>query len=200
MSSSVLSQLQAARIAAQKGQHSKASRYYNKAVKQDRRNPALYLEAGVNAAEGGDLNLARKYLQHALELDGTNPDIPFNLGHVELNSHLYSAARKSFERVIELDGSYPEAYYSLAEALYGLGRQQDALPHAQRAAQEAPRDIDGLMLLARCQYDLGQFDTAGHTLSDLLSLLPTHPDAHLLLASIYGKQSMSRQVGNILPS
>ena len=125
-------------------------------------------------------------------------DVQFNLGHVYLSLLLYDSALKSFNRARELDPLYPEIDYSLAEALFGLGRINDALSSASEANQSTPHDLDAWLLRARCEERLGLHEQAGQTYQHLLKLEPDHIDGQLALARRYASRFMTDEASVLL--
>lgn len=188
----------AARSCAAAGQTSTALRHYKSALRIERRNHTLLMEAGVAAAQGGDMNTARDYLLAATKVSDHSADVQFNLGHVYLNQHLFDPALRAFNRARELDSAYPDLDFSFAAALYGLGRVQDALKSAAAATQSSPRDLDAWLLRGRCENHLGMGPQAEQTYKHLLTLQPGHIDGQLLLARNYADRFMVDQATDLL--
>ena len=98
----------AARAAAQAGDTAKALRHYKAALRIEKRNHTLLMEAGVTAAQDGDMNAARDLLIAATKVSDQSADVQFNLGHVYLNQRLFDPALRAFQRARELDPAYPD--------------------------------------------------------------------------------------------
>ncbi|MGI9464352.1 MAG: tetratricopeptide repeat-containing sulfotransferase family protein [Aestuariivirgaceae bacterium] len=187
-----------ARLAVDAGNLTTATRLFRIAVKLDKHNPQVLLEAGVAAAQCGDIGLARQYLTRAAELDDRSADAHFNLGHVYLTLNDYGRALHHLETASALDKDYPDIDYSLAEALFGLGQTQTALRHAAISVGRSPLDLDAWMLKARCEDRLRLHDELVATLTHLLQLSPGHLDGRFLLARHYASRFLSAKAAEQL--
>ncbi len=184
----------AARNAAASGDLTGAGKHFMAAAKRDKRNPLLFLEAGVNAAQAGNMVEARKFLDHGKKLAPRDTDINFNLGHVALSQNEPEIALRCFEQVKAVEPDYPELSYSLAEAMFGTGDTEQALGCVIAALEQAPGDIDALLLKARCEQRLGRTGRLKQDLTSLLERSPGHVDARLMLASLFADSHQPRQV------
>ena len=175
-----------------------ALQHYKRALKTDRRNAGVLLEAGVAAAQHGDLKLAGDYLIASIRNNDGSADAHFNLGHVYLAQKRYELALRSFQQTQKLDPAYPDLDYSLAEALFERSQFADALKYVTKATEASPFDEDAWLLRARSEDKTGQTAQAEHTYQHLLKLNPNHLDAQLLLARHYARRFMHKQAVELL--
>ena len=55
-------------------------------------------------------------------------------------------AAEAYEKILKLDASNANAHYRLGNALFNLGRNQDAVPHFEKAFSSAPNSVYALIL------------------------------------------------------
>ncbi|MFW6198789.1 MAG: tetratricopeptide repeat protein, partial [Acidobacteriota bacterium] len=89
-----------------------------------------------------------------LELDPELADAHNGLGVVAARRGDMEAAVGHWARAVELDRTQWDALYNLGVELTNLNRLEEAIPHLERFAREAPRtryaeDIPGIRRLAR---------------------------------------------------
>jgi tetratricopeptide (TPR) repeat protein len=89
-----------------------------------------------------------------------------------------AAALRDYEQVVEANPSF-DAQLGLADALYRVGRAQDALLEYQGLLWAQPGNAQVQLGLARCRYKLHEVDEARWLLDELLKQQPDHSDALL---------------------
>ncbi len=188
----------AARQRQQKGDFEGAARHYKSAIKRDKNNAALLTEAGVNAAQLGDMDTAGNYLLKARKLNPHSSDVNFNLGHVFLDQRRDDQALRAFEQAEAIEADYPGIDFSLAEALFRLGRTEEAARRAKAATDKSPGDYDAWLLRGRC-YDQQQLHLQAEQMYEqVLKLVPEHIDGRLLLARDHVKRFLTSHITELL--
>jgi len=127
----------------------------------------------------------------AVKADPKAPNVHFGLGYLLWTQDQYDEAAKEFQAELE---NFPEnagALAFLADVDIHLGKQEDALPLAEKAVQVDPgiakAHVDlGILYAARDRQDdaVKEFKTA-------IKLAPSDQDPHWRLARLY--QTMGRQ-------
>ncbi len=135
-------------------------------------------------------------LEQARKADGFEAAASYELGNAALSQQDYAAAATRFLEVLALQPKASRAHYSLAMALRGLGRLDDARRELGLRGDEAPSMPDPLIEEVRTlstgtgthQYRARQaveqhhFDAAATEYREMLKLQPDNVDARVGLA------------------
>ncbi|HZP01989.1 MAG TPA: tetratricopeptide repeat protein [Terriglobia bacterium] len=119
----------------------------------------------------------------------------------------YSAAEKAFEKLSK-EIPLNEVFNNLGVMKARRGQYADALPDLERAYQGDTSDSDFSFNLGVCSWYLKKYPEAARYLREALSKNDDDPDAHTLLAAVYGRlgdvtgqrrelQWLSEQEGNV---
>jgi tetratricopeptide (TPR) repeat protein len=134
--------IEAARAAEMKGDlarahnnYSLAASEYEKALRNDPRNPTLHNKLGIADLKLNNRNLARKQFAQALKVDPRNVSALINLGAVAYLDKKYKTSVKYLKQALELDESSAPAHLNLAEAWMGLNEVDHAMVEYARAIE-----------------------------------------------------------------
>lgn len=100
-----------------------------------------------------DFDAERQAYMRAIELDGRHISAHLYLGHNYLDRGEWEKALARYDRVLELDEYNPEALYNRGEALYALGRTDEAVKAWQEFLEAYP---DGTLAFRAADW-LNQF-------------------------------------------
>lgn len=134
--------IEAARAAELKGDlarahnnYSLAASEYQKALRNDPRNPMLHNKYGIAELKLNNRGAARKQFSQALKIDPRNVSALINLGAVSYLDKKYKTSIKYLKQALELDESSAPAHLNLAEAWMGLGEIDHAMVEYARAIE-----------------------------------------------------------------
>src|SRR5947199_5006290 len=97
---------------------------------------------------------------------------------------LFPQAIENFQRCLEINADQSQAHLWLAETFLSQVEFDKAMEHFLIYLKARPDDPDGLIGLAKCQYSLGQVESARSTLDQLLQKDDKHAVALLTRAQL----------------
>jgi len=101
--------------------------------------------------------------------DPTNPTPELssrNLGQAYLEEKNHAQAASWFQSSLNRNKAYPDSYLGLAEALAGLGRDDEVVTLLETGVRECPESMDVKFALANAYYRAGRFTDARPLLED----------------------------------
>ena len=126
---------------------------------------APYWHAGVDSAYWAEsLDRAEEAAEKALELDPAMVSAHVALGNAHRDRWEWSESERSYRRALELAPDDPEANQQYAEKLAGMGRTEEAIPYARRAAELDPLAAIRLNALGYILWNAGRTDESLATL------------------------------------
>ncbi|HEY4305299.1 MAG TPA: hypothetical protein VGM82_12560 [Gemmatimonadaceae bacterium] len=120
-----------------KGQREVATNAFNKAVREDPKNPGPHIYLARMAREVGNFTLATSELTLALDADPNSSTALREMGANMLQQNNAEMARRFYVRAIQTDPNDKTSQGYLGCALIKLGRIQDATNFLNRAGQGA---------------------------------------------------------------
>ena len=87
----------------------------------------------------------------------------------------------------------PNPYYGQALAEFQAGKFREASEILAGAPQEAPASAASEILLARCYYEMGDWDRAVLHAESAVRLDPSNPEYHLWLGQAYGRKAENQR-------
>jgi len=136
-----------------KGDLDEARMYFLSEVRNDPGNTDLLYELAELTLESGQVATAAAKFSHILELEPDHPEARFALGRIWLRRGQPERALECFEVIRsqgDLDADLPGFSLKFGEALYRLGRFEEAHEHLQRAVEEDPANPTVQMLQGNC--------------------------------------------------
>lgn len=115
-----------------------ALRFLERSVELDPHRAEYHLYVGWAANEAGRVSRAEDALARALTLDKGLGDAYWQRGVLRHRQGAVKDAAEDLRRAIELNPGRIEAHASLADSLYDLGREQEAIAEWQQAVQAQP--------------------------------------------------------------
>jgi tetratricopeptide (TPR) repeat protein len=141
-------------------------------------------EQGIAAHRSGDLTAAETFFQHAIDLNPRYLVAYVALGLVLLHDDRPTEALALFDQAVAIRNLSGDAHAGRAEALFRLGRYEDAMPAAttaiERGNTESGRRVLGLVLES-----LGDIDRAIEMLEAVLQEAPERTDVRVDLTRMY---------------
>jgi Tfp pilus assembly protein PilF len=148
-----------------------------------------------------------KWLEKILPADPQYLEAVFLLAVDQYFLGQYSAAEKAFEKLSK-EIPLNEVFNNLGVMKARRGQYADALPDLERAYQGDTSDSDFSFNLGVCSWYLKKYPEAARYLREALGKNDDDPDAHTLLAAVYGRlgdvagqrrelQWLSEQEGNV---
>ncbi len=139
---------------------------------------AAGLCADGHFAEASDL------LRPVAERDRANLDVWRLLARAELAAERYERALEAAEHTHVLAPAEALSDVIASFALLKLGRTEEALARARRAASTDPHDLAAVSLLARILSVAGFHDEARAVAAEAVDLAPEEPEAHLTVGVV----------------
>lgn len=118
--------------------YDQAIKYFNEAVRKDKKNANLYNKLGLARLKGGDLRGARAEFTKAAKYDRTLPDAWNNVGAVYYLQKNYGQAAKYFKKAVALDETRPSFHINLGAAWFGQKELNRAISEYTRALELDP--------------------------------------------------------------
>jgi TolB-like protein/class 3 adenylate cyclase/tetratricopeptide (TPR) repeat protein len=135
------------------------------------------------------LEQALALAQKAVALDDSLPRAHSALGYVYAQKQQYDQALAEGERATALDPNNADSYIMQADMLSVAGRPEDALRMVEQAMRLNPHYPPVYLWdLGWAYYYTGRYVEAVATLQEFISLSPSHPYGHLVLAASYLQQ------------
>lgn len=148
---------------------------------------------GMLYGQHGDYGQAIEPLARAAQLDPDSFETQHNLGLTYFRLKRYPEARAPLLRAVELRPEFFGSNALLGATLYALGEDQMAYSALDRAHQLNPADagtsdllFQTATLLARNEYEKGQYAGSLRYLRKTAELRPADASVHRRLAEIYG--------------
>ena len=127
----------------------------------------------------------------ALQLDDTLAEGHALLGAVKYNNFDWAGSEKELKRALELDPNSGMANATYFAYLSNVGRPDEALPYAKRAAELDPSTTPGQVAYA---YFLArQYDKAIELFREVLEKRPDSAQPHILLGETYVAKGMHNE-------
>ena len=164
-SSSILS----ARRHWQLGEFERATKAYANAVRQDKWNVELILEAAQAFASRRQPEKCDAMLQRALSLASRNADVQFVAGQSYRVLGFFEKAEVCFQRAIQVADSAPRARLELANLCERSQRLEEGLLQIDQVLEEWPQSASALILQSRLLKRIGEGERAEGVLRDLLA-------------------------------
>ena len=142
-----------------------------------------WFRKGLAAYAQGRRGEAEACYRKALEVLPGRPEVLNNLGVLCLEDRRLEEARGLFEEALGRTPAYGRARLNLAGALWGLGREPEALEEALRAAELDPKDPAAHLTLASFYLARGEKVEALAEAEKVLALDPSNERAQVFAAA-----------------
>jgi tetratricopeptide (TPR) repeat protein len=142
------------------------------------KDASLWVLEGKTAFELGELGEARAAYQRAvLEGQGRSDvflgDAYLGLAVIATREQAWDEARRQFMRLLELNPRDGSSHANLAKVELKLGNIEEAVLHAEAAAQSRGNDEQVLFTLGKVYLAAGKLDEAEKTFSHICEMIPT---------------------------
>jgi tetratricopeptide (TPR) repeat protein len=127
----------------------------------------------------------------AIKADPKAPNAHFFLGYMLWTDNEFEEAAQEFQAELANVPDSAQALAYLADADIHLGKQDDALPLAEKAAQIDPSGVKAHVVLGILYADRGRQEDAVKEFKTAIKLAPNYQDPHWRLARLY--QAMGKQ-------
>src|SRR5260221_2775920 len=158
----------------------------------ERPRPAGVLDEARKARATGDAKEARRLYEQALSRDPRNPDLALEFAEALLDATAPAAAGRILAVLVASEPARPGPRRALARSLLALGKADEALVHARRAARLDPKNLDGTTLLGFALVAANQPGEAVASFRRVVAARPRDRDAHGGLAMAYAALSDPR--------
>lgn len=170
----------------------RAVRAYDSLFDIDREQKAeIYLDMGREFIRTGKMAEALSSLRRAVQI---RPDMGaawMELGCVYMRKQALEAAEQAFRRANDLGEATPRLHSLMAEALVGLGRDEEAIMELERCALLSPQQPRVWYRLGVLNDRLGRYDEAIEAFEQAIELSPTEAAYHQGLG--FTLESMGRR-------
>jgi tetratricopeptide (TPR) repeat protein len=138
------------------------------AVQGESPQAAQHMQAGIDADKQRQFEVAIREFRKVTELDPKLTAGFVNLGEVYMETHDYASAIAPLKHALELSPDLVAAHQLLGYALLAQGYAAEAIPHLERAKEQAALGI--------AQLETGQLPEAVANLRAALKARPNDPD------------------------
>ncbi len=157
------------------GEYEDAIDALNKALELNPDLTDIHNTLGAIYTELGDYDKALQEYGKVLK-DKTYPTpyfVYFNIGLLKERQKKYEEAIVAFEQAVSLKKDFYRAYIPLAQLYYKRGRYADCLSAVKKAEKQFPNNEVLLLLEAKANYMLNNYDEAKRILAKLSLLYPS---------------------------
>jgi adenylate cyclase len=143
---------------------------------------------GWNGAGQAEVDRAEAAAKKAIRLDYNNPLAHHALGLVHRLHGDHQAAFEAYNEAIKIDRNCARSYAQAANELVFLGKPEDAIPLAKKAAILSPKDPSigtFLWVEGRAYFTIGRYPDAIETLAESVRVQPNYWFTHAWLAAAY---------------
>ena len=140
-----------------------------------------HMKAGLEADKQRHFAVAIAEFRKVTELEPSEPAGFVNLGQVHMEDHDFGSAIPPLKRALELSPDLIPAHRLLGYALLSQGYASEAVPHMEKAHEQAALGI--------AQIETGQFSQAVVNLEGALARQPQDPDLLYYLGRAAGLRS-----------
>jgi len=140
-----------------------------------------HMKAGLEADKQRHFAVAIAEFRKVTELEPSEPAGFVNLGQVHMENHDFGSAIPPLKRALELSPDLIPAHRLLGYALLSQGYASEAVPHLEKAHEQAALGI--------AQIETGQFSQAVVNLEGALARQPQDPDLLYYLGRAAGLRS-----------
>lgn len=173
------------------GDLAEAITHYRLAVAVDPTSDDAYLRLGYALKEFGRHVEARDALEASLRQHSANADAAYLLGMLEVESRNYAKAGEWLLRAVQLNPMIQAAYGNGAQALFRIGRLNDASKLIAKGVRFFPEDTHLLFFQGNLLAETGDYSGAAHTYRQALTLSEDNP---AVLANL---GNCERHLGNV---
>lgn len=151
------------------------------------------MEKGMDAFAKGDAKNAGLHIEQAIQIYPRYALAYYNLGVVLGSQGDRPAAEAAFQKSVEADTHFVPGFIILARMKSATENVQ-AMGLLEKALAIDPNNLDALALLARLQFNRGDFDAALATVQKVHAQPHEHfADVHLIAAEIYQKRNRNAE-------
>lgn len=122
--------------------YAQAMRYFEAALRKDKRNSTLYNKLGVTELQTSDQQNARSNFEKAARRDPRNAEAVNNIGAVEYMNKNYSSAGKYFKKAVALEETRATFHVNLGTAWFNQNNVEGALAEYTRALELDPEALN----------------------------------------------------------
>lgn len=118
-----------------------AIRYFQAALRIDRKNAKLYNKLGLVELKNNELSTARQDFQKAVKHDPKFVDPVNNIGAVDYLDRKYGSAAKYFKKAVALEETRPTFHINLGAAWFAQNKLDQAVAEYTRAVELDPEAL-----------------------------------------------------------
>ncbi len=177
-----------------RGDFNKAVEAYGRALRYDKKNPAIYRNMALAYRHKKDFDKAGEYAEKAVDLDDKNANNRILLGNVYFEQGQYDKAANAYREVLDIEEGNAGALYNLAVSLHKKGDEMSAIEYYKKAgAADSMGEVSRLAYgrLGALYTGKGELDLAEKYLQMAVSVAPRDAINHYNLGIVYLKQNKS---------
>ena len=119
-----------------------AARYFEEALRRDKKNASIYNKLGLARLMGGNTNAARSAFERSVKFKPDYKDAINNLGVIHFQQKRLDNAAKYFRKAIELDETRAAYHVNLGVVLFTQNKVEQAIREYVRALELDPDVLD----------------------------------------------------------
>lgn len=121
-----------------------ANEQFEKGLKQEKKDPVMYVNAGICQIGLGNPDKSIELCKHALKISPDYVNAWNILGNACLGKSDYAAAADAFRKALELQPGFLEARFNLGRALLEAGNADEALANFETVLEQSPDNVHAL--------------------------------------------------------
>lgn len=170
--------------ALENNQDADAERLLVQVISMHDRHPEANQKLGMLYLKNGLASKAEPFLRVLVEEEKHNASHLSNLGYALFMQNRLEEAKETYEEALSLDSSRSGRFASLAQVHMALKEFDVACGLLKKAILMEENRVDFMLLLAECQYHLGNLKDAMSTADSVLSLDSHNEEAKEILRKI----------------
>jgi len=119
-----------------------AIRYFEEALRRDKKNESVYNKLGISYMFDGDADAAKHAFSKAVSLKPDYANALNNLGVINFNQKRLKSAEKYFRKVVELDETQASFHVNLGVVLFNQRKYEAAMKEYARAFELDPEVLE----------------------------------------------------------
>ena len=120
-------------ISDDRGNHTKAVEYYNRALTYNREGPDIYRNLALSHRASKDYEKAEQYAEKALALNPRDVNSLILLGNIYYEMNKYKEAIRVYGQALDLSPDNPSVLYNMGSALVKTGDEFSAIEYFKKA-------------------------------------------------------------------
>lgn len=153
-------------------------------LKKDVHNTKALIFLGESFMHKGDIIKAIQHMENVVEMIPEEPETWLTLARLWDHNGQKDRSFEILNKGVLALPNEPQLLRAFGKALLDRKSPAEALPHLEKAHEIDPEDLQGSLVLADAQHQLGHFDAAWRLLAHFEATYPQYPNVSKLLGKV----------------